>query len=488
MSGAEARKPIGTVSFSTTGEYLTDYARGLVLSENWKGGLSIFTDGPDGLNHDIAMAILKGEKALGGCSVNGFTLDDDSPANPETARYLETFAFQNCGLLNIKSRTYRPAYIIEALGSNDYQYALDRLGREAKGTPEFTKLRALFYVSTLKQEFHVTVPKAEIRDIQVDLRETTSPNEMLVIWEERSFTPAWAVTTNDAMSALSSFLDSRSPMTLGADTSLMDLKRDPEAYYQYLIKKGNLTEKEQDERDELSDLRYAKEIGEIREAVINRAGPQDSDGWIRLHVSSDNVLGESEHIDFYKPIPRAPFLYWALQPYDPSKLGLCEPWSPISRSGFKLQNDDPFHTDWVIGAGYDPEVFYRDDPVNNSSWALRIELCSSMLKFEFSPLSRSTKKSLSGKLRHIKPGETIDTGEIGVIECASIKYDAALRSAAKHGTGLICLTGGPLAHIATVGREMDVPILLWDKARDLRNGSKIYIDLENGTIELRART
>ena len=122
--------------------------------------------------------------------------------------------------------------------------------------------------------------------------------------------------------------------------------------------------------------------------------------------------------------------------------------------------------------------------MNASSYALRMELCFKLLKFEFAVLSRSTKTKLSGKVRILNPGDVLQKGEIGVIERASVEYDAALRSAAQQDSGLICLTGGPLAHIAVVGREMNVPIIMWDKAKLLNNGARIDLNLENGTIRL----
>ena len=68
-------------------------------------------------------------------------------------------------------------------------------------------------------------------------------------------------------------------------------------------------------------------------------------------------------------IPRAPFHYWIVE----SRRGIGDFvnklfdklleeegdfWEPVSYSGLKMINDSPFHSDWVIAIGYDPEEWY----------------------------------------------------------------------------------------------------------------------------------
>ncbi len=480
-----ARELIKEVSFSITGQAVTDHVRLQVLSDQWREALDLLTQEVQGCTMEMALDILGGKKVFQGSSNSefGIQLVDDSAENPETARYLETFAFQNCGLLLKKGKVYRPAYVIEALGQDDFDYAIRSIGRNENGTPAFMRLRAMYYVNTLKQELLVTVPDATHQAVRVDLRNATDASQMLVVWEERSATPSWAKTSKDHREALNEFLQSRSPMALGSDTTLLDLKKDPKAYEKYLIDGINLSDDEEDAREVLLNDRYQTQLLALREEILKRAGPKGGDGWIRVPISDEPVIDATDVVKYYLDVPKAPFIYWSI-PHDPSLMGLCEKWTPASPSGMKMLNDDRHHTDWVIGAGFDPETFYKQKDVSDSCYWYRNQLCADLLKFEFTTLSRSTKVRVEGVVKHLKPGEILKEGEVGVIARASVEFDAALRSAAKHGTALICLTGGPLAHIATVGRELDVPILLWDKAQHLRDGYRVYINTEKGTIRV----
>jgi len=41
-----------------------------------------------------------------------------------------------------------------------------------------------------------------------------------------------------------------------------------------------------------------------------------------------------------------------------------------------------------------------------------------------------------------------------------------------------------MAHVVVVGRELDVPIVMWDKAEELWGYHHVYVDTEKGTIHI----
>ena len=41
-----------------------------------------------------------------------------------------------------------------------------------------------------------------------------------------------------------------------------------------------------------------------------------------------------------------------------------------------------------------------------------------------------------------------------------------------------------MAHVVVVGRELDVPIVMWDKAEELWGCHHVYVDTEKGTIHI----
>lgn len=487
-SAAVSRKHMASIAFSITGAAVTDHVRLQVLSEDWRGAYDLLINDVGGCTHDIAIAILKGEKAFSGDSAdrkNPIRLVDDGPENPKTKRYLDTLDYQNRGLLRFKGKSYRPAWKIDALGQDDFDFAVKKLGRSAVGTEEFTKARAHYYVASVEKDLLITAPKQPINAVRADLR-SQKLDHWLMVWELRDH-PSWITPKEDAAEALAHFIENRIPQSLGACTDVLDMKEDTIAYAAYLRAGIGLTDEEEDERNHLLEAEHLANLVTLREKITSQAGPKGEKGWIRLPVRRDKSWHLESAPDYYVDVPKLAFIHWALGQHDPVKLGICEAWDPVCTSGMKMINDDRYHSDWVVGAGFDPERFYQDhEDVSDSSYWLRQELCHELLDFEFTSLSRSTKKQVDGKVRHLKPGDALKEGEIGIIPVASVDYDAALRSAAQHGTALICEAGGPLAHIAIVGREMDVPVILWPKAMTLFNGSRVYINLERGKILLSA--
>ncbi len=71
-------------------------------------------------------------------------------------------------------------------------------------------------------------------------------------------------------------------------------------------------------------------------------------------------------------VPRAPFMHWALSRV-PDLQPTLPAWEPVSPSGVKLQNDDPCHTDWVLGAGLSIEESYTDN-VSKPAWTVAADM------------------------------------------------------------------------------------------------------------------
>jgi phosphohistidine swiveling domain-containing protein len=475
-----------SVPFMITGEAITEHARLHVLSGQWQEAQKLLAEGVEGMTHDTALSILRGEYNLVGSSDDdtGLELVDADPNCAKLKYYLDTFAFQNCGLLEHEGKVYRPAYEIVGLGPDDFDHALKKLGEREMETEAFFRERIEYYIHPLKGPRLVTLPSDLLTRTVVDLRNESRVGQKIVVWLPREDVPLWAVVHLHREPALAEFYASRQPDHLGLDSYYLDLYEDADTLVRLLDNRAFITDHDETLRQHLLAEKTERLLKGIREQIAERAGPVGGEGWMRLAVGKTPIPGEVGAAEYYFDIPKAPFLYWALQPYDPAELGLCEPWQAISGSGWKCYGDAPHHTDWVIGAGLDPENFHKQEDVNASSYALRMELCFKLLKFEFAVLSRSSKTKLSGKVRILNPGDVLQKGEIGVIERASVEYDAALRSAAQHDSGLICLTGGPLAHVAVVGREMNVPIIMWDKAKLLSNGARVDLNLERGTIRL----
>ena len=54
------------VGFTITGEFVTEHARNLMIEDAWEEGYRFLQENIIGIDHEISIAILKGEKRLAG--------------------------------------------------------------------------------------------------------------------------------------------------------------------------------------------------------------------------------------------------------------------------------------------------------------------------------------------------------------------------------------------------------------------------------------
>lgn len=483
------RTLIGSVCFTITGSFLTEHARGLVLSKEPREAKDFLIESLEGMTEDLATKILKGEAML-----SGSTSDEEGIFMTEQVQdeefeyYTKTFKFQNAGILRHNGKYYRPKLHVTSYDINDFQHARKILGDNIYRSHETAKARASYYA------YDGMIPSAP--STSYDKREGCVPNNfetnIVVLWELVSDFPSWIKPHKNAQEALDDYLSVCWLSCVGAADNwqtfdekvaekIKEFKNDDEN-----MRLIHEIDPHSDIRDQLKYNTYQNDIVQYRKKIEKQAGPIDGDGWIRLPIFNKYMdSAPRDTPDSYLPIPKAPFMIWALQRGIPSKLDVLPSWDCVAPSGMKMYNDSREHSDWVIGAGFDPETFYQEQSnINDCAYAYGIKLAEEILKFEFLPLSKSDKKSVYGTIKYIKPGETLEAGEIGAIPHAGVEYDAALRSAHKHGTALICKVGGRLAHVAIVGRELNVPIIMWEKIDEIFQGTNVTIDLENGKIQI----
>lgn len=190
-------------------------------------------------------------------------------------------------------------------------------------------------------------------------------------------------------------------------------------------------------------------------------------------------------------VPLHPFIHWALRGFKYEAFDKVPPeWRPISPPGMKMAGDDQYHTDFLLGAGCDPTEAYEDDTLSgaimNAAWEKRFDVVKEWVGVEFSYLSKSTNdKLVFGEVVHAQPGKKVTAGCIAICKNASVDYSQVLESINKNGKRgiIICETGGKLAHMAIVGREYDVTIILVpDALKKYAEGMHLSINLETNII------
>jgi phosphohistidine swiveling domain-containing protein len=214
-----------------------------------------------------------------------------------------------------------------------------------------------------------------------------------------------------------------------------------------------------------------KRVAQLREQILQQAGDDLLDlTW----EATDRVPAGSAKV------PRAPFLHWAFARMKMFEAQLPS-WQTVSPIGLKMMNDDPFHTDWVIGAGFDPDdrsVLYYPSPIADAAMQL-----SHNLQDEFDEPSDVhvlvDGPYASGTVYHGKKKKPSPDGAIVVLPNLHPDYLEAIADAA----AVITEEGGAVAHLAQVGRERNLPIVRIAGALERFNeGETVSVDTATRTV------
>ncbi len=169
-------------------------------------------------------------------------------------------------------------------------------------------------------------------------------------------------------------------------------------------------------------------------------------------------------------VPRAPFWHWALAS---TKLAhLAPPWEVVSPVGLKLTFDDPYHSDWMLGAGLDLREDYSafgSEPVSDAAMDARFELQRRLGSYEVAVLADGGEVTgVVGKDVAVLPTLGPEHAEVAMVSRA-----------------IIAERGGALAHLAVVGRELGLTIVR-DRDAVFRypKGCVVTINPSNGTVRI----
>jgi phosphohistidine swiveling domain-containing protein len=163
------------------------------------------------------------------------------------------------------------------------------------------------------------------------------------------------------------------------------------------------------------------------------------------------------------------------------------------------QSDDRNHTDWVLGASLvlpDGSVVPVEGPPD-WIYSVHSDIDSAIYQARFrvediseiedtadgpwtcSVLAMGPRIAFTGVAHHIQPGEPCRPGDIAVVASASTDYTKAVMTA----SAVICGTGGPLAHLPVVGREVGkIVVRLTDALTRIADGERITIDVPNNEV------
>jgi phosphohistidine swiveling domain-containing protein len=225
------------------------------------------------------------------------------------------------------------------------------------------------------------------------------------------------------------------------------------------------------------DVRKAT-LAKYRERILAQAGDD------LIELSWDEVRDEHDttvvkYVAGSVRAPRAPFLHWMFH-RDMRFTGRIPPWKTICPSGWKMPLDNPYHTDWVVGAGLDPEdrdLVYHPSPIVEAAykwahdWREQFEEKSKMFVL--------VEGRAHGRIVHGKLNKAVPPGSIVVLPHLGPKYLKATIGA----VGVIAEVGGETAHLAQVGRERALPMIRWEGAlQDFAEGDEIMFNTSDCTL------
>jgi len=514
-----------SLHFSLEGAWFADMARDLLREGAWERALAMLTDSLQGITHEQAVAILRGRATLSGWSSKDGGIEyEELPDTHELAQemdHVHDYLYGSC--FRWRDDYWKPYAVVAGLGEPDMEFA--RTGRartlRSSGFPDrerwrYAALRSLFYANSVDSDLVVYVPFPSADSGTVVLCERTkmpptwvraateAPERHLQAlleagrtWQmrgalelqssvgkrgkqapSRALTPAQAVQSPKEVSA--EFLARLEVVQTLEELSFL------RAQFDRRFEEAS----HWDDTDPIVGAEKAAEAKRLelcRKAISAQADAEG--GWMELKVTDregDPIPGQAATLR----VPRNPFLLWCLNGYDFENHGKERPsWQPVCPRGMKMYGDDPHHTDWMVGAGLDPESAYEADPasyaarVQASAYLLRTRIYSEWCQADFVILARGKQDRLYGEVVFPKPGEAVPPGSIVVIPHAGPEYQATLVSACKadqsgRAGAVICEVGGRLAHLAVVGREFGHTLLLLQNAmRRLKPGTLVTLDL-----------
>jgi phosphohistidine swiveling domain-containing protein len=292
-----------------------------------------------------------------------------------------------------------------------------------------------------------------------------------------------AYKTGPGVGALAEMLDEHDPealLRMEAETPIQQAAEQlrVEAKLAEEIKDEAAREAALEQIDAERETLRLRRLADLRAMILKQAGDD------LIDLSWDAVMNH-DGTEVRVPagsakVPRAPFLHWAF-----SRMKMFEdqlpPWQNICPPGMKMQMDDPNHTDWIVGAGLDPqdrELLYYPGPLAEAAMKLSHEFQDKFDKPSHVHVLVDG-PVVSGQVFHGKRNKPCPPGSVVVLPDLRPQYLEAIEDA----VAVITEQGGETAHLTQVGRERALPIVRVENARErYQEGCMLLINTSERTV------
>lgn len=428
----------GNAFFSVEGEFFTSTARDLMLSDRPGRAWRLVTDSLMGEGaEEAARGILDGTHKLTG--VNELDLVEEVPGAAD--EYLKQLRYIYAGRVRIGNAWYRPAaYVRPSLASSRYANNDIRDFKDAT-VSEWMLTQARYYLE-----------EGEVARIA-----WRQGKQVCMIFEACSEPPIWwdEVNFNDAVDDAEKHGRKIPTRGNGAEEVLRAMQSSARIVEDDVVRATWAAQEEEDARRE---QQYRDECDRIAAKVLER-----SQSSIELELGDGTVVN----------VPREPFVNWALRRTE--FLHLAPEWDRVSPPDFKMQCDSRDHTDWMLGAGIDLSRSYDDDvkiPAYMKAMEIQEELCG------FEAYVVNDAGSVYGQVGI----------EVMVLPTLGVEYAVDVMANTKC-RAIIAESGGGLSHLAIVGREKGLTIMLVDDAMErfgkLPKEKYVSVVPREGKVEVR---
>jgi uncharacterized protein (DUF433 family)/phosphohistidine swiveling domain-containing protein len=530
------------LSFSVTGEYITEMVRGWMLEGKTLHSLRFLQEN-FGMDYGQAVSVLEGTHQLTGNSRDtGYVnLDPVPEGDEETASYLQELLEMFAGTWKRRGKFYRPYAVVKNVSWSACEWAERATGPlRYASAPDYHRQQAMYY------------SRNQDSDLAECLQVGENDSFFYVLFEKVEEPPFFLETFDRPQAALDDYLKYGGLRTYGgeverfgkrkspqavppidatlADEGVLDqpdfylvVKRDGVAYFDgtdvpvwvllqmsaaFIDDEGILEEypmltrahiqegrryiernkhEVADARDTHYDNEWAKDQERRTEKV--RAQVEERGGYLTLTVGRPE--GDDRPTEYQ--IPQNAFYGWAL---DRTALrGLKPEWEPVSVSGLRLESDCAYHSDWMLGAQPQEKVAqvfedwsrHKDKPFEEAASSLRYAIQRQVGGFEVPVFGG--RGMARGEVYLPEIDEEVNPGTIIVIPNLSQDYYIPAASAGNRGA-VIAHAGGEMSHLATVAREDGLRIILVedeDTWAVLTSGDKslrVEVDFNRGKLKL----
>lgn len=477
---SQNQSEVRELHFSVEGKYLSDLGQRLMIEKNWEKALKIIKMGLQGISTDQVIGILKGDYELGGKD------NDISYFKKENKKFKKELGYVYAGYIRHSPRSggeywYRPYACVTDYGPKDFYNPGSRIDRD-QDSPKKLKIDPPNVFGQNSRAMHYAKNEKDL----TALLEVGEGKPIIVLFCRVDAPPFWMADdildkNKKAQDSLNDFynygrwLEERGHFKWYGKEEAGRQKEALNLLESQRKKKG-LGQKlaENREKNRSKWLGYGLEVNadSLKAKIIKQAG----DDWYEFK-SGDKTIR----------VPRAPFIHWCLS--RTSGAHLAPKWKTVSPSGLKMMNDDPYHSDWIIGAGLELDAMLGpENELSDAAYQARQTFMRELLGLKCAVLSGRGSTESWVKVTHPKKlDDVIPSDSVLVLPSADPKY---LPLVIQVKTGAVIVEkGGSVAHLVNVAREQDVRIVRVEKALKLYpEGTLVKVDCETGEVDVASWT